>query len=159
MKKNQNKFTVLRSGQERLNFWDFVEDDFCTGTVQCPVETGDYVIKDAPRLISLERKYSTGEVYNNLFEKRFTKELERLMEFKYRYIICQFTAQDVIDFPRRSNIPDRYHDGLKANGSYILSRLASITLKYNIPVIYAGSASKAVAYTLLKQAAKLEGII
>lgn len=161
-KKLQNKFTVLRSGQEKRDFWDFSADDYCKGTEQCALKTGDYMIKELPGLIfTIERKNSVGEVYNNLFEKRFSDELVRLQEFKYRFIICQFDAKDVVNFPYNSGIPSRYWEGLKANGNYIMSRLTHFTIRMNVPVIFAGPGkpSKDLAMSYMKQVARLEGII
>lgn len=162
MKKHQNKFHVLRSGQEKKNFWHFGPDQYCSGTTQCPIETGDYMIKELPgKIFTIERKFSVGEIYNNLFEKRFLKELERLQEFKYRFIICQFDAKDVLNFPYNSGIPSIYWDGLKANGNFIMSKLAGITMKLNIPVIFGGSGnpSRDLAMFYMRKAATLEGII
>lgn len=161
-KKPQNKFIVLRSGQEKKNFWDFGPDDYCRGTEQCPIKTGDYMIKELPdKIFTIERKFSTGEIYNNLFEKRFNDELERFREFKYRFIICQFDTKDVISFPYNSGIPSVYWDGLKANGNYIMSKLTHFTIKMNIPVVFAGPGkpSKDLAMSYMRQVARLEGII
>jgi len=162
MSKTKNKFTVLRSGQEKKHFWTFEPNEYCLGTIQCPIETGDYMIKELPKqTFTIERKHSVGEIYNNLFEKRFSDELDRLQSFKYRFIICQFDLKDVISFPYGSGIPSRYWDGLKANGNYILSKLSYFTIKLKIPVIYAGpgSSSKELAMFYMKQVARCEGLI
>lgn len=161
-KKPQNKFHVLRSGQEKKNFWHFDPDDYCSGTTQCPIETGDYMIKELPdKIFTIERKFSVGEIYNNMFEKRFSNELERLQEFKYRFIICQFDARDVISFPFNSGIPKMYWDGLKANGNYIMSKLTHYTIKMKVPVIFAGpgKSSQDLAMFYMRQVARLEGLI
>ncbi len=161
-KKVKSKFTVIRSGQEKRNFWDFSPDEHCHGTYTGPIKTGDYSLRELPdKVFTIERKYSVGEIYNNLFEKRFTRELERLVEFKYKYIVCQFELKDVLNFPYNSGIPSRFWDGLKANGAFILSRLTGITTRMNIPVIFAGpgESSKALALYYMKHVARLEGLI
>lgn len=161
-KTKEKKYTVIRSGQERKNYWDFGPDKYCAGTIQCPIETGDYGIKELKHnILSIERKFSVGEIYQNLFEKRFERELDRLEKFKYKFIICQFESRDILSFPYNSGIPQRFWDGLKANGEFIMSKLAGITIKRNIPVIFGGpgEASKNIALFYLRQVARAEGLI
>src|SRR3990167_6244714 len=71
------------------------------------VETGDYVI---PGFLVIERKRSTGELSLNLGQKSrcFRAELERMVTFKYRCIICEFSIDDLYSFPINSGIPKRY---------------------------------------------------
>lgn len=162
MKKTNKKITVIRSGQERKNYWDFGPDEYCLGTLSAPIKTGDYTIKELPKdMFTIERKYSVGEIYYNLFEKRFSNELDRMEPFKYKFIICQFQLRDVITFPINSGIPARYWDGLKSNSNFIMSSLMKIMTIRQIPIIFAGPGepAKKIAYSCIKSVARLEGLI
>lgn len=160
--KNKKKFTVVRSGQEKKNYWDFSPDDYCNGTMKMPLKTGDYSIKELPgEIITIERKFSVGEIYQNLFEKRFTDELDRLQDFKHKFILCQFDAKDVVNFPYNSGIPSRYWSNLRANGTFIMSKLSAIMVNRGIPVIFGGPGEpcKALAMSYLRHVARSEGLI
>lgn len=156
----KKKFTVIKDTREKKEFWHFDADDYCNGFIERPLPTGDYSIAELPgEIITIERKRNVGEIYSNLFEKRFTEELDRLMKFKYKFIICQFELKNIMTFPINSGIPARFWSGLKANSNYILSRLTDIQVKYGINVCFAGQNSKDLAKFYLRQVAKLEGVI
>lgn len=158
--KEKNKFTVIRDTREKKEIWDFPVDEYCFGTVNKALSTGDYSIQELPdNFVTIERKKSPGEIYNNLFEKRFYNEIERLMEFKYKIIICQFDLKTLMNWPIGSGIPQIYWDGLKANANYIISKLMNIQVKYNIPISFAGLHSQELAKTYLRQVARIEGLI
>lgn len=158
-KATMSKITIIRDTREKKGIWEFERNDFVECTTPRSLKTGDYTIAGLEDILSIERKRNTGEVYNNLFEKRFFDELERLSLFKHKYIICEFTPQDIVNFPRFSNIPPMFHDGLKANGNYIMSRLSQIMVKYGIPIIYAGVCGKETCLSLIKAIARQEGLI
>lgn len=154
------KFTVIKDTREKKQGWTFSLDKYCAGTIKQALKTGDYGIAELPEnVFTIERKKSVGEIYNNLFQERFTKELERLAEFKHKFIICQFDLKTIMSFPVNSGIPARYWEGVKANANYIMSRLINIHIKYGIPVIYAGQHSQDLAKFYLRQVARTEGII
>jgi|GEM_PF-4425827 ERCC4-type nuclease len=158
--KPKKKFTVIKDSREKKEFWNFEPDDYCNGFVEGTLHTGDYSIKELPDFtVTIERKRNLSEVYNNLFEQRFKDEIERLKQFKYRFIICQFEFKNVITFPVNSGTPARFWSGLKANSNYIMSRLSEIQIKHGIDICYAGQNSKEMAKSYLRQVAKLEGII
>jgi ERCC4-type nuclease len=158
MNSSKNKITIIRDTREKKNVWDFEPSEFINKTISKGLKTGDYSIEGYESLVSLERKANTGEIYNNLFEKRFKDELNRLHPFKYKALILEFSVKDILSFPINSSIPYRYHSGLKANAGYIMSRLMDIQLK-GIPIIFAGLNGKDIALSYLKQVAKLEGLI
>lgn len=156
--KKLKKITIIRDTREKKYVWDFQASDVVDKTISQCLKTGDYSILGLEDKVTLERKASTGEIYGNLFEKRFSDELNRLYLFKYKAIILEFSIKDVLAFPILSGIPGRFHNGLKANGNFIMSRLMNIQLK-GIPIIFAGDNGKDVALSYLKQVAKLEGLI
>ena len=160
-RKPVNKFTVVRDGgREKKEFWTFEPDDYCLGTINKTLHTGDYSIDELPDwTVSIERKRTVGEIYNNFFEERFTKELERLQKFKYKFLICQFNLKDVMSFPVNSGVPQRYWGSLKANSNFLMSKIAHIQIKYGVIFSFGGLHSQDLAKFYLRQVARTEGII
>ena len=56
-------------------------------------------------ILSIERKGSISEFARNITEKRFERELERMVDYKYRYVILEFNLRDIMDYPNGSGIP------------------------------------------------------
>ena len=100
--------------------------------------TGDYVIKGLEDILVIERKKTTGEISLNLGKKskQFKSEMERMQDFKYRYLICEFTSDDLAVFPTNSGIPKRYWRKLRMNGLFMMSRLSEWCEKYDIELIF-----------------------
>ena len=48
------------------------------------------------------RKKSVEEIANNVGKekKRFNAEMQRIQEYPFKYIICEFSMSDVINYPR-----------------------------------------------------------
>jgi len=111
-------------------------------SVSKKLETGDYSVEGLENVFAIERKKNTGELSNNIGKdwKRFKKELERLREFRFAFLFCEFTMDDVIDFPHRSGIPKNRWKYTKITSNFMLSRLASITNDYGVRVVYSKDA-------------------
>ncbi len=107
----------------------------------------------------MERKKNTGEIYQNIFEKRFYNELERLSLFKHKVIVCQFEFSNIVNFPVASSIPSFRWDTLRSNGAHIISRITDIQLKYGVPFIFAGLHSFEYVKSYLKNVARIEKLI
>lgn len=56
------------------------------------LKTGDYTIKDMEHLVTIERK-SAQDLYGTIFQgrDRFQREMERMQDFKYRYLVVEST--------------------------------------------------------------------
>jgi hypothetical protein len=63
------------------------------------VKTGDYIIKEAPQLITVEKKAHGREFYTNVVHDRarMMKVFTRLREFKFRWIVFQQTYEEFCD--------------------------------------------------------------
>lgn len=155
----KSKFTAIVDTREKRDILLFSEDKFCAGTKRKALKTGDISIEGLEDIFVIERKRTTAEISMNAFEDRFKRELERLQNFKYKFILCQFDAKTILDFPKGSGIPPRFWDTICVSGSYLLSRLMYIQINYNVPVILAGDEGKNIALTIMKQIARNEGLI
>jgi hypothetical protein len=113
--------------------WSFGEFD----TVSRKLDTGDYSIEGLEEVLCIERKKSTAEIAINLGKdcKRFNKELERMLQFKYAYIICEFTLTNLASFPHNCSIPKYQLSKIRINAKYLIKRMKEIE-EMGINVIY-----------------------
>jgi hypothetical protein len=109
-------------------------------TVTKKLDTGDYSLEGFENLICIERKKSPSELAINIGKDsvRFNKELERMKDYKYAYILCEFSLGEAIDFPIGSNIPKSKLKHIRITGKYLVKVISTYKEKYNIDVIYCG---------------------
>lgn len=149
------KLLIYRDTQEKKNFWNFPEDDVFAGTEKKHLPTGDYTIAGYEKQFVIERKYSTGELYGNIYEVRFEDELKRLEEFEWPFIVCEFSYKDMLDFPLGSGIPTSLHYKVKAKAKFFQSVIARYHIAFKTKIIFAGRGNgEAVARELFKMVAK-----
>lgn len=141
------KYTVIVDTRERGDFrWWFEPDDFCLGSELHKLDTGDYSLKGLENLVSIERKRNTAEIAQNLVDDRFFNEMERIKGFKYKAIICEFNMFAVINFPYSSGIPSNKIKFIKITPQFILSKIAEIQVKYQVPFIFCDNKDYAMKY-------------
>lgn len=88
---------ILYDTREKLP-WDFT---FHGHEMElASIKTGDYTIKGHETEIVIERKKSTGEIAQNIGSKAksFNAEIERMQSIKRRYMIFEFSPQDLVNF-------------------------------------------------------------
>ena len=107
------------------------------------LDTGDYSIEGLESILCIERKKSVAEFAANSTEKRFKDELNRMLPFKYRFIILEFSISQIIDYPVGSNIPKSRWSNIGIRGPYIMKFISEIQVNYGINVIFAGSTENA----------------
>jgi hypothetical protein len=100
MAKSKPKYTVIKDTREQ-DGWFFSPYDRCTGMEVATMKTGDYTIKGYEDLVCIERKGSVTEIATNLGKKKkaFQAEMERMKDFDFRFILLEFSASDVLDYP------------------------------------------------------------
>jgi len=129
---------IIRDSREKPHCgWKWNKTKQISGTEVATLKYGDYSIAGLEDIVSIERKGSASEFLNNILtidNKRFEKELKQLALFKYAYIICEFQLEDiqkavkfVPPFKRKYFTTSR-----------ILGAIASLTIKYNIPIFFTG---------------------
>ncbi len=145
------KITILRDSREKLNHgWMFEEDDFIKRTNIYSLPTGDYTIRGYENDFIIERKGSTSEFANNIFEERFERELVRLEEFKHPFIVLEFSFEDLLTYPVNSGIPPKFWNKVKLNGKFLVSAFNRYQMKYKTKFILAGKNGMDCAKSLFK---------
>lgn len=135
---NEIEFEVIRDTREQ-DGWSFSRSKAVTNIIDDKLDTGDYSIVGLSDKLCIERKATTSEVSNNISEKRFFAELERMMAYPHRFLICEFSFKDILDFPKNSGIPFHKQKFLRITAPYLLKNMTEIQTKYNVHIIYAGN--------------------
>lgn len=151
---NINDFTIIADTREQTP-WDF--EHYVVAHKK--LDTGDYSIEGLEDILAIERKRSVSEIANNISEKRFDDVLERLNNYKHKFILLEFTLNNVLDYPVGSTVPKKLWGNLKITGKYILKYLTEISLKYDIHIIYCGSRENAeeAALCIMKRIVEMYG--
>jgi hypothetical protein len=137
-----SKFTVIKDTRER-DGWFFLTTDHIDGQVDRKLDTGDYSIVGLEELLCIERKRSVSELAENVGDKRFERELERMKYFKYKFLILEFNMDDIIGFPIGSSIPKSKWNKLRITDKFIMRYISEILVKYGVPTIFAGGKDNA----------------
>lgn len=138
------KITIIKDTREQLG-WEFEPNDFCCGMEISTLKTGDYAIKGHEKLVCIERKKSALELATNLGKKylTFAKELKRMAEFEHAYIICEFSFNELVNYPKLTNLPKALKDSIKIRGPYLLKKIIEIQLDTHIKIMFCGSEENA----------------
>jgi ERCC4-type nuclease len=110
----------------------------CKGMVVKKLDTGDYSLEGLEDRLCIERKGRVSELAINLGKDkaRFMREIERMQEFEFPFLILEFSLDDVIKFPEGADIPEGNMSKVKITGKYLLKMLVEIQMNYNIPVYF-----------------------
>lgn len=111
------------------------------------LSAGDYTLESFEDYIIIERKASTAEIAINLGKEfsRFEREMIRLKSICLVYIVCEFSLQDLLNFPKGSNIKPSLLKEVRINGKYMVKLLSTFPEKYGVEVIYAGNRENAIS--------------
>jgi len=160
-----SNYTVIKDTREQ-DGWTFTEYDKCEGMSIGTLHTGDYTLKGFEDVVCIERKASASEIAMNLGKKKkaFYSEMERMRNFDFRYLLLEFSALDVIDYPMSLlNEEDRelynmYKSGetelpnfkrfkiveqTKISGKYLIKSLMELSVQYDINVMFCGDKKSA----------------
>lgn len=147
------KYTVIRDTREKEGHgWMFAKEDRCCGTLIQKLDTGDYSLVGFENRVVIERKGSVSEWATNIFDDRFTRELDRLLSFPYPFIICEFDVAAIYAFPAQSGIPKTRWRYMKLRGPQIIKRTVELQMQYpTINVVFAGKRGKDYASCVMKR--------
>lgn len=148
------KHQVLRDTREQRG-WEFPASANCLGTREETLKTGDYTLAGYEKLLVIERKASTAEWAKNVLEARFERELQRLDGFRWPFIICEFTYEDLKLFPERSGIPKSRWRSLRLSPNFLIKKLDEWQLKYRAKIILAGPLGRERAGGIFKRVIEL----
>lgn len=140
------KVIVDSREQQPLNF---TAEDMETAALK----TGDYTIKGLEHVLCVERKGSLTELYGNIFDERFERELVRMQEFPEKYIVLEFPFSQILGFPHSTNIPRKKFRYIKCRPDTIIRRITEIQTTYGVQFVFCDSKNGAYRYvrSLLKR--------
>ena len=132
------KHVILKDTREK-NGWNFCSFDRCIAVADWGLKTGDYTAKGLEKHLVIERKDSTGELAMNLGKKRkaFESEVERMSNFRWKYIIMEFSIDDLMNFPENSGIPKKQRQYVRMNGKFMWKKLREYEEDYGVELIFA----------------------
>jgi hypothetical protein len=161
-------YTVIKDTREQ-DGWFFTPYDRCEGMEVDTLHTGDYTLKGFEDVVCVERKASVSEIATNLGKKKkaFYNEMERMRDFNFRYLLLEFSALDVIDYPLsllneedrelyelyKAGEVDDYGEAIelpdfkrfkiveqtKISGKYLIKSLMELSIRYDINVMFCGN--------------------
>ena len=158
MRKKKNKDTVIKDTREQ-DGWCCSPYDKCEGMEVGTLHTGDYTLKGFEDIVCVERKASVTELAMNLGRKKkaFYDEMERMKDFHFRFLILEFSASDVVEYPMslldpkdKSNY-ELYKEGkiskpkgkrfdivnqTKLTGRYLMKSLMEIVIQHDINLMF-----------------------
>lgn len=133
----QNNFVIIEDTREK-NGWDFDGFEECKATVHRGLKTGDYTLEGLEDILCIERKASTGELAMNLGkkQKQFDAEIERMSEFRWAYILCEFSIDTLMQFPKGSTIPHNRWKYLRMNGKFMWRKICEYKEQHGIETLF-----------------------
>ncbi len=133
-------FMVIKDTREQDGYY-FGKYNTCAGMVERKLDTGDYSIEGLEEKICVERKGCVEELAQNLGQKKhaFLNEIERMKSFPHKFIVLEFSLEDLIKFPENSRIPESQKASVKISGKYLLKCLLEFQLHDNINVLFCGN--------------------
>ena len=101
------------------------------------LDTADYTLVGLENKLAVERKKSVSEISQNLISARFTKELKRMTQIPHSFIVCEFSLQQLIDFPVGANLPPKVFKKIKITGRFLLRRMCEVMRDFtNVKVLF-----------------------
>jgi ERCC4-type nuclease len=138
--KKAPQYTVVRDTREQKGYF-FKKFNTCNGTIQKKLDTGDYSILGMEDKVCIERKASASELAINLGKGKFAflNEIERMRDYEHKYIVCEFSMEDLMKFPEGAKVPKELKTKVKITGKYMLRCLMEFAVFYDVHVFFAGS--------------------
>jgi len=133
-------FTVIKDTREQEGYF-FSAFNTCAGMIEQKLDTGDYTIQGFEDKICIERKGCVEELAVNLGQKKhaFLNEIERMKDFPHKFLILEFSLEDLVKFPDETRIPIKNKTSLKITGKYMLKCLFEFQLYNDIHILFCGN--------------------
>ena len=125
----ESKYQVIVDTRERQPHF-FEATDRCEGFIRTKLHTGDYSLVGHEDKFTVDRKASLGEWATNINQARFERELQRLNEFEFPFLLFEFGIGHIQSFPVNSGIPEYVWPKLKVNTAIIMRRTFEMQFKY-----------------------------
>ena len=130
-------FTVIIDTREQEGYY-FGKFNTCAGMIEEKLDTGDYSIQGMEDKICVERKGCVEELAQNLGSKKttFLKEIERMESFPHKFLVLEFSLEELLKFPKETRIPIKNKASVKITGRYMLKCLIEFELYNDVHVIF-----------------------
>ena len=134
-------FTIIKDTREQDGY-SFAASSSryhtCNGMVSRKLDTGDYSIEGLEDKLCIERKASVVEFANNVGhdQVRFLKEIERMKDFPYKFLVFEFSLTDLMNFPEGSSIPESDWGKLRVTNKFMLKMIMEFQLHQDIKVLF-----------------------
>jgi len=154
MSKKLPPFTIVADTRDKnLHRWTFEDINASIGHSRVKVkklDVGDYTIEELPpNILCIERKKSYEEICSNISKNdkdRFKRELEKLADFKYAYIIIETTLAEMMRGSRFTTL----------SPAFVISVLLEVEMRYSIRILMAGRNAELMAYKIMRKVWSLE---
>ena len=137
-------YTVIKDTREQ-DGWVFSAYDKCDGMKIDTLHTGDYTIEGFDDVVCVERKACTSEIAMNLGRKKkpFQAEMERMKDYSFAFIICEFNMEDILRYPEGSRVPKKAQANVRVSGKYLLKCLLEFQIWYDTKILFCGNKNNA----------------
>lgn len=134
------KYTIIKDTREQLG-WTFPPYGDLEGMEIGTVKTGDYTIKGFEHVVAIERKKSPAGLAMNLGREieRFEREMQRMSEIPYAFVLCEFNFKELYDFPKGPGVPKAASSSSRMNGPFMLKRINELQIKYGVNFMFCGN--------------------
>ena len=147
-------YNIIIDTREKAGY-SFQEYSNCTGVIRKKLDTGDYSIEGLEDIICIERKASVEEIASNIIDttKRLEREIERMLPYEHKYIICEFSMWDLLNFPHGTSLPQTVRNKIKVGGKFLLKKLIEFEIHYGVHIVFCGNKDNAFYFvaSLLKR--------
>ena len=136
------KFTIIQDTREQKP-WDF--SFYGYDTEVSTLKTGDYTIKGMEDKIVIERKRNTGEIAQNIGSKAkaFNAEIDRMQSITNKYMLFEFSPQDLVNFPQNSGIPKFLLGKIRINAAYLAKEVERFENECGITIFFCNNREQA----------------
>ena len=76
-------------------------------------------------------------------KKPFQAEMERMRDYEFSFMICEFTMNDLLKYPEGSRVPMRARSKVRVTGKYLLKCLIEFQLWYDTKILFCGDKNNA----------------
>ena len=144
MPKKAPAYTVIKDTREQDGYtFEKFEGRYtsCEGMILQKLDTGDYSLLGLEDKLCIERKASVSELAGNLGKDkyRFLREIERMNDFPFKFLVLEFSFEDLVKFPVGSDIPESRWNSLKISKKYIIKMLVEFQIYNKTHVVFAGN--------------------
>ena len=135
---------IIQDTREKMP-WNFESFSECEGQIREYVDAGDYVIQGNEQLITIDRKKSVTELANNLGIRiqRFRNEMERMQEYKYKYVVCEFPYEKLLMFPKGAGLPKTVLRKIRVKGKFLVKRMEQLFEEFGVEFVFSNNREEA----------------